>query len=411
MNLLLPEPLMWLLRWVLLLGPLVLLAILVRWRHPSHRQQVAAFFAFLYGLSAVFATHALALKVGWWSYGWNALMLNGIPADILFGGAILFGPVIYLAFPRANPILLFAVISIVMHGVLFNSLTPLVTAGPNWMFGVAFVFAAAHVPSHYLARWTEREILLPFRAALLVIMYAGLALGILPSLIMAAMGGEWADATYPAWRWTGLAAGFLISFVIGLSAVQLLAVQGLGTAIPLDPTRRLVTTGIYGFVRNPMQLSAALSWIVLGAFLANIWIAAAAVMAWIFVEGIVRWHHRNDLQQRFPDGWTEYRNTVPEWLPLWRPHCTATATLLLKTDRLPDRLAAKTLNWLGPTALQIRPGSQAFYSNPADNTPYAGIAALCIALTHGNSITALIGHLLLLPVLPLQAFLCRAKPK
>lgn len=338
-------------------------------------------------------------------------MLNGIPADILFGGAILFGPVIYLAFPHANPILLLAVISIVMHGVLFTSLAPLVTAGPNWMFGVAFVFATAHVPSLYLARWTEREILLPFRAALLAIMYAGLALGILPSLIMAAMGGEWAGAIYPAWRWAGLAGGLLMSFVIGLSAVQLLTVQGLGTAIPLDPTRRLVTTGIYGFVRNPMQLSAALSWIVLGAFLANIWIAAAAVMAWIFVEGIVRWHHRNDLQQRFPEGWTQYRNAVPEWLPLWRPHCTATATLLLKTNSLPDRLAAITLNWLGPTTLQIRHGACAFYSNPADNTPYTGIAALCMGLTHGNFITALIGHLLLLPVLPLQAFLSRAKSK
>jgi len=129
----------------------------------------------------------------------------------------------------------------------------------------------------------------------------------------------------PAWRWAGLFIGLLISFVIGLSAVQMLAVQGLGTAIPLDPTRRLVTTGIYSYIRNPMQLSAALSWVVLGAFLDNIWIAAAAVMAWIFVEGIVRWHHRNDLQQRFPQSWADYRNAVPEWLPLWRPHCTATA--------------------------------------------------------------------------------------
>jgi len=34
-----------------------------------------------------------------------------------------------------------------LHGVLFTSLTPLVTAGPNWMFGVGFVFATAHVPS------------------------------------------------------------------------------------------------------------------------------------------------------------------------------------------------------------------------------------------------------------------------
>lgn len=114
------------------------------------------------------------------------------------------------------------------------------------------------------------------------------------------MGGGWTITGLPAWRWAGLFIGLSISSVIGLSAVQMLAVQGLGTAIPLDPTRRLVTTGIYSYIRNPMQLSAALSWVVLGAFLDNIWIAAAAVMAWIFAEGIVRWHHRNDLQHRFP---------------------------------------------------------------------------------------------------------------
>ena len=411
MNMLLPEPLMWLLRWVLLLGPLALLVVLTRWRRPSHRQQVAAFFAFLYGLSAVFMTHTLALKAGWWSYGWNALMLNGIPADILFGGAILFGPVLYLAFPRLNPVLLCTVIALIMHGALFTSLTPLVSAGPNWMFGVGFVFATAHVPSLYLARWTERDVLLAFRAALLAIMYAGLSLGILPSLIMAAMGGEWTITTHPAWRWAGLLSGLLISFVIGLSAVQMLAVQGLGTAIPLDPTRRLVTTGIYSYVRNPMQLSAALSWVVLGSFLDNIWIAAAAVMAWIFVEGIVRWHHRNDLQQRFPQGWVDYRNAVPEWLPLWRPHCTATATLHLNPERIADRLTGVAIDWIGPTALHINRGSEyTAYKHPNDHTPYRGIPALCVALTHGNFVTALIGQLLLLPTLSFQAFSSKAAP-
>jgi hypothetical protein len=47
MNMLLPEPMMWLLRWIFLLAPLALLVILTRWLRPSYRQQVAAFFAFL----------------------------------------------------------------------------------------------------------------------------------------------------------------------------------------------------------------------------------------------------------------------------------------------------------------------------------------------------------------------------
>lgn len=404
MALQLPEPLMWLLRWALLFGPLALLMVLIRWRPPNHRRQVAGFFAFLYGVSGIFVTHSLALSAGWWSYGWNALMLNGLPVDIIIGGAILFGPVFYFAFPRTSPVLICATIMIGMHGVLFTSLVPLVSAGPNWILGVAFVFATAHVPALYLARWTEQNIHLPRRVALLALMYAGLTFGILPSLIMAAMGGEWALSTRSTLWWIGMLSGLAPSFVIGLSAVQMLAVQGLGTAIPLDPTERLVRTGIYTFVRNPMQLSAALSWMVLGAFLGNIWIMAAAIMAWIFVEGVVRWHHRHDLQQRFPEGWAEYRREVPEWLPLWRPHCRAMATLSLNEDMLPDRLLGRLLAKIGSTGLEIRyEAGRARYDNPSDHKSYAGLPALCMALTHGNFITALIGHLILLPVLPLQA--------
>ena len=395
---------MWALRWLLLLGPLAMLVVLVEWRKPAYRQQVAAFFAFLYGASMIFVTHSVAIWMGWWHYGWDSLMLNGIPADILIGGAVLFGPVLYFAFPLASPVTMCVIVMAGLHGTMFTALKPLVGAGSNWPLGVAFVFATAHAPAIYLARWTERQLNLHFRAALLAIMYAGLALGILPTLVMAAMGGFWALADHSLLDWLGLTGGLLVSFVIGLAGVQMLAVQGLGTAIPLDPTQRLVRTGIYAYVRNPMQLSAALSWVVLGLFLGNVWVIAAAVMAWVFVEGVVRWHHRQDLLQRFPEGWPEYRRDVPEWRPLWRPSFRVAARLSLNPNHFPDCLAAGLLRTIGVVDLDIRYGEgPARYENPVDIQPYRGLSALCMALTHGNFATALLGHAWLLPALPLQS--------
>lgn len=105
---------------------------------------------------------------------------------------------------------------------------------------------------------------------------------------MQAMGGEWALLDRSPWV---LAIGVLVIGVCcvpGLAAVQMFALYGNGTAIPLDPTQRLVRIGIFAYVRNPMQLCSALIWIVLGCVLQSIWVASAALMAWVFVAGMVR---------------------------------------------------------------------------------------------------------------------------
>ena len=94
-DLLLPESWMLTLRWLLLLGPVFLALVMVRMRRLSQRAKIAGLFAFLYGVAVVFVTHSFAVWTGLWYYGWDALMVNALPADIILGGAILFGPGLY----------------------------------------------------------------------------------------------------------------------------------------------------------------------------------------------------------------------------------------------------------------------------------------------------------------------------
>lgn len=330
----LPEPLMLALRWLLLIGPILLIVLMAFVRKTTTRQKIGGLLAFLYGVPMIFITHSIAVHLGWWFYGWDALMVNGLPVDVLLGGAILFGPGLYFAFPRVGPLMICLPIVLGLHATVFSSLEPLVYAGPYWFGGVIFVFITAHIPAIYLAKWTAEDRHLPTRCALLAIMTGGMIFTVLPSLIMHAMGGEWALLERSVWS-TVLAVVFLIpASVIGLSANQMLCLQGGGTPIPLDPTKRLVRSGIYAYVSNPMQLSAALIWIILGIYLQNIWIVAAAGMAWVFVQGMVRWHHRHDLLKRFPNGWPEYKQNVPEWFPRWTPWIAAPAKLTLQEAEL-----------------------------------------------------------------------------
>lgn len=404
----LPEAWLIGLRWLLLLGPIVLVVAAVRYRNLSSRAQVAGLFAFLYGAAMVFVSHSFAVWMGWWHYGWDALMLNGLPADIIIGGAVLFGPGLYLLFPNTRPLMICLPVIIGLHGTLFTSLEPLVFAGKYWFFGVVLVFLIAHLPALYLAKWTEEDTHLPLRCALLAIMTGGMLFAVLPSLIMTAMGGSWDIFTRPSWAICLTLVLLSVASLIGVSANQTLCLQGQGTPIPLDPTRRLATTGIYAYVSNPMQLSAALSCVILGAFLQNIWVMLASVMAWVFVQGMVRWHHRNDLLLRFPDAWPDYKKNVPEWMPRWTPWVPQLATLTLNRQSRVHKLWAV---WLArATGLQILwgPDDRAQYNNPQNIRQFAGGCGIAAAMMHRNFVLALMGHLWLLLALPRETLRLRA---
>src|SRR5262249_55530165 len=159
--------------------------------------------------------------------------------------------------------------------------------------------------------WTAGDRRLPLRAALLAVGYGCLAFVVLPAAIMHAMGGSWSslDRNVPLLIGAGTVAP--LACVLGLSAVQMFVLYGHGTPIPRGPTRQLVRSGVFAYIRNPMQLCTALVWVVEGIVLRNVWVASAALMAWVFVAGMVRWHHRYDLLVRFPEEWKDYAANVP----------------------------------------------------------------------------------------------------
>lgn len=397
-----PAPMLWLLRWALLLAPLAAVLVLGYRNRSDERALVGGLFAFLYGLGLIFVTHQFAIAVGWWRYGGDVLMVMGLPADIWIGGALLFGPVLYLAFPTVAPVWLVLPV-VIAQGIVFASLKPLVIGGNGWFLGVVLVVVTAHLPALYLARWTARDECLPLRASLLAIAYGALAFGALPSLIMQSLWGGW--RLNASWLLALCAAPFGICMVIGLSAVQSFVVEGHGTPIPLDPTKRLVRTGLFAYVTNSMQLSTAVAWIIMGVVLRNPWVALASVMAWVFVQGMVRWHHRNDLELRFPEGWPTYRAHVPEWIPRWTPWTPEPAALRYDPSDYGQARFARWLRKRLPTGLETiaEPNlDRLIYISPNEVWPSEGLAAVAKCLNHINFVYALMGAAMRLVVLPGQ---------
>lgn len=398
------ESLLVLLRSLLLLGPLFLVLYLGWKSRENNRLLIGALFSFLYSMGLLLPAHALAIHLGFWHYGGNALMLEGMPADLWLAGSLLYGPAIFLAFPQLSP-WVFTISCIIVQGFIFQSLDPFVIAGNDWFIGVIFVFLVAHIPALYLAQWTGRNTQLSLRVTLLAFGYGFLAFYVLPTLIMQAMGGAWQFAERSVWSFWLTAAALAPLMIIGLNGAHMFAVHGHGTPIPLDGTTSFVRSGLYAYVRNPMQLCSALSWVVIGVFLQNIFVALAAVMALVFVLGMVRWHHRTDLEVRFHDEWIEYKGFVREWLPRWKPWIKQPSTLICNTDKQILRAYIKLLDRKSiGLRIQYNTDAKIHYIDGNSGIEVSGTEALIYPLFHLNFITAIVGSALLLAVLPWKLF-------
>jgi protein-S-isoprenylcysteine O-methyltransferase Ste14 len=141
----------------------------------------------------------------------------------------------------------------------------------------------------------------------------GVVAGLVPFLIH---GQEVVDG---AGVWPG-AAGVAIGVVLLLHAFVLFAARGIGTPAPIAPTKHLVVTGAYRYVRNPMYL-AVLSIIFGQALLfANVAVALYGVGIFLLVATFVRFYEEPTLHEQFGHEYDRYRAFVPRWLPRLTPY-------------------------------------------------------------------------------------------
>jgi protein-S-isoprenylcysteine O-methyltransferase Ste14 len=125
------------------------------------------------------------------------------------------------------------------------------------------------------------------------------------------------DPTAVATAWPALVV-IALGAALYLWCVRMFAVVGRGTPGPWDAPRRVVTTGPYRWMRNPIYLAALL--VVLGEawlFLSVPLLIYAAAMAAVFQLFVIGYEERA-LRRRFGDAYLEYRRRVPRWLPRLR---------------------------------------------------------------------------------------------
>jgi protein-S-isoprenylcysteine O-methyltransferase Ste14 len=97
------------------------------------------------------------------------------------------------------------------------------------------------------------------------------------------------------------------------------ALQGLGTPAPIAPPRKLVVTGLYRHVRNPIYVGVVA--VILGQALLFgdgrlLWYGA---LLWLSFHVFVLVFEEPTLEQSFGAQYEDFRANVPRWVPRLTP--------------------------------------------------------------------------------------------
>ena len=119
-------------------------------------------------------------------------------------------------------------------------------------------------------------------------------------------------------RWAGLIL-ILPGAAVLLEAFARFALNGLGTPAPVMPPQRLVVTGPYRHVRNPMYVGVVA--VVLGQALlfASAALLAYAAVLWLGFHLFVVAYEEPTLRARYGAEYEAFRGGVPRWLPRLSP--------------------------------------------------------------------------------------------
>ena len=147
-------------------------------------------------------------------------------------------------------------------------------------------------------------------SALFLVVAPGVTAGLIPYLLTGWDAGD----TPLAARIAG-AALTLAGAAVLLNAFARFALQGLGTPAPIAPTERLVITGLYRRVRNPMYLAVTATilgqWLLLGRPVLLAWALVFAATTFAFVRG----YEEPTLLAEYGEEYERYRAAVPGWWP------------------------------------------------------------------------------------------------
>ena len=97
------------------------------------------------------------------------------------------------------------------------------------------------------------------------------------------------------------------------------ALQGLGTPAPVFPTRHLVISGLFRYVRNPMYVAVEALILGQGLFFGSVRVLEYGIAVGAAFYLFVLMYEEPTLRRTFGAEYDEFCANVPRWIPRLRP--------------------------------------------------------------------------------------------
>lgn len=108
---------------------------------------------------------------------------------------------------------------------------------------------------------------------------------------------------------------FIAFSLIGLSSAFMFVTLGKGTPLPLDQTKKLVVSGPYKYIRNPMAVAGIGQGISISIYFESVYILAYSLFGAFLWHFVVRPIEEKNLSLRFGKEYAKYKKSVKCWIP------------------------------------------------------------------------------------------------
>lgn len=144
------------------------------------------------------------------------------------------------------------------------------------------------------------------------ILQPGLVAGVIPYYILGNVVKQVTNQPMDDFQYVA-AIIFIIGFSVMLHCILRFALEGKGTLSPVDPTKRLVTHGLYRFSRNPMYVGVMLMLIGEAMFFrSGLWMYTLIIF--IAFNLFILLHEEPRLRNVFGEEYKQYCKKVRRWV-------------------------------------------------------------------------------------------------
>jgi len=386
-------------RSILLMLAFIGLALLMLRKEHDRKLNWAIFFSVLYSSVAIGLSSIVCTQWGLWTFEESTPI--GMPYDIYFLWVIVWGvlPVLLVA----NRYFVSFILLLIWLDILFMPFLDsqqLLALSSQWLWGELFLVCVVLLPAMAWAYSYYHNRFLLLRAAMQVITMILIFIFGLPLLVYHYGFLDQIDHSFDPLI-------FQLILILGLPALVAvldLVIIGLGTPFPYDQTARLVRSGPYAYIRNPIQWSFALIFIPLAWHHHAPILLIGLIMSIAYSLGVADQQEDQDMQQRFGSEWATYKSAVPKWHFQWRPSGISQGTLYFDGDCHHCSRISQWFTSANLVNLNFKYAAQ-FPNKKLDKVCYVdqyqnqffGTEAIAKGLDHSNLVLAGLGWFMRLP--------------